>query len=438
MITHTILYRFSPTVPKSLQAEFFTDMRAALTATGMVRDFTVQEHRALPIDEGSRGMAATDVVQFRAQDLQTLERMHHHPRIARFITAWRGRIDYESSYANHEEVGSHDDFIWWRSVAQGYRRSRLLLTALEVDLFDHLGTQAADAAQIADELGLDPSATEIICDTLVAYGLLRKQDDRYFNTDAGARFLVRTSPEYKGEILRHDSLRWGDWTHLLRTWQTGEAAVPRPDSPSPPTPEQLRAYILGMENISRELAVRMAAELPLEGRRSLLDLGAGPGNYSLAFALAHPDQSVTHFDLAEVSEIAQDFMADRVPPNLRFLGGDFRTDSFGDGYDFIWASQMWHTLGAEDVRKLLAACHHALTPGGVLAIHEFLLDDTRTSPDYAAVFGVHALVTTGSARTYTVGELTSWLREVGLVVEETIETGWPSRIMIARKTEGHP
>src|SRR5512133_1851688 len=70
---------------------------------------------------------------------------------------------------------------------RGYQESRIILTAIELDVFTAAG-EGTDAASIASRCGTDPRATELLLDALVALGLLEKRDGKWRTTPVSKRF----------------------------------------------------------------------------------------------------------------------------------------------------------------------------------------------------------------------------------------------------------
>jgi SAM-dependent methyltransferase len=325
-----------------------------------------------------------------------------------------------------------------RVLAGGFQPAQLLLTALDLGVFDLLAGGPKDEEEIARVLGLDPRATEIAANALVAFGLLHHGPEGYANDEPSARFLVRGSPDYRGEILRHLHASWEDWAELGQTWRTGKPALRRKTHQLPSSPEGLRNFILGMENMTRDLAPLLAERLSLGGCRRALDLGGGPGNYSLAFTRRWPGLRVVHFDLPPTSAIAREFLAGQEGADrISFMEGDFLVAPLGEGYDFVWVSQVVHMFGDADVRRLLHRVADALAPGGRVGVHDHFLEPSKTAPRAAALFGVHMLVATQAGRTYALEEAQRWMQEAGLVPETPIDYGGQGRVALARK-EGMP
>ena len=112
-------------------------------------------------------------------------------------------------------------------VGMGFWASKTVLSAVELELFTQLGSEARTGEAIADRLGLHPRATYDFLDTLVALGFLERDgegdDGRYRNTAETATFLDKSSPSYIGGILEMCNARlygfWGDLTEALKTGQ---------------------------------------------------------------------------------------------------------------------------------------------------------------------------------------------------------------------------
>lgn len=101
MIVHTLLYRFPEFVTDEEQRDFFDQMRAVATGTGLIGSFDCQPHQWLPADDVARGMTAAAIVQFTCADLAALKAFSELPAVYDFITRFKARLRFEAAYANH-------------------------------------------------------------------------------------------------------------------------------------------------------------------------------------------------------------------------------------------------------------------------------------------------------------------------------------------------
>jgi hypothetical protein len=123
----------------------------------------------------------------------------------------------------------------------GFWAAKVLLTAVEFDLFSTLGDRAMSAAELGTALGVHPRGRLDFFDALVALGFLHRDGDgaqgRYRNTPETAAFLVTQSPAYIGgmpEML--NSRLFGFWNSLgealglaLAPCRGAASASPLPD-----------------------------------------------------------------------------------------------------------------------------------------------------------------------------------------------------------------
>lgn len=295
-----------------------------------------------------------------------------------------------------------------RKIWGAFRQARVLLTANNFGVFDHLSSPKT-AAELAGALGADLRATEILLDALTAIGflkkrrgLLKKAPPSYRNTPLAETFLLRGKPHYQGDILRHADTLWQNWSGLDEVLKTGKPAGKAHDHGS---------FIRGMHNLAMLRVDEVLKAIDLRGVATALDLGGGPGTY--AVALAKRGVKVTLFDMPDTVKIAREIVAETGVSAVDFIEGDFCVDAIGSGYDLILISQIFHAYAAEENLGILQRCASALNPGGRVAIQEFLIDKTLTSPLQGALFSVNMLVNTRAGRCYAPEEMKQWLSRAG-------------------------
>jgi SAM-dependent methyltransferase len=324
------------------------------------------------------------------------------------------------------------------SMSRGFQVAKMLMVAVDLDLFDFLA-EPKSAAQIAAWLKADARATGIFLNGLAALGFVDKRGDNFENCELASRYLVRSSENYRGAIVKHIAHTWErGWEDLQETIRVGHPRPAETEKWLDGRPErdeaEIRDFIWGMHAIARDLAPKVTARLDLKGVRRLLDLGAGPATYAIAFVQANPELKATVFDLPMPVEIAKENIAKNgVTDRVGTLAGNFLQDDIGAGYDFIWVSQILHSHDEGQCQLIIAKAVAALAPGGTLAIQDFYLNADGASPTGAAMFGVHMLAVTPRGRAYTFGEVAEWMQAAGLSVPEFIESGMDASILVAKK-----
>ncbi len=89
-------------------------------------------------------------------------------------------------------------------------------------------------------------------------------------------------------------------------------------------------------------------------------------------------------------------------------------------YDVIWMSHILHAEGPGDCRKLLHKAVNAAAPGALVLIHDFILDDTRDSPLFPALFSLNMLLGTPYGQSYSEGEIREFMQAAGLTDVERL------------------
>ena len=106
-------------------------------------------------------------------------------------------------------------------VGTGFFASKILLSAVEMELFTDLARHPGDLATVQGRLGLHPRGARDFLDALVALGFLQRNDGIYSNTPETGLFLDKAKPSYVGGILEMANSRlyhfWGALTTALRT-----------------------------------------------------------------------------------------------------------------------------------------------------------------------------------------------------------------------------
>lgn len=294
----------------------------------------------------------------------------------------------------------------------GFRVSRVVLTANNYRVFDHLETPKT-AGEIARAITADPRATEVLLDAAASLGLLKKTGGKYRNTETSQKFLVKKSPLYQGDMLRHADSLWKSWSGLDEVVKTG--------LPNRSGGRDYGSFIRGMHNNAVARAKGVVAAIGLKGVASALDLGGGPGTYSMELARKKID--VTLFDLPDAIAIAQQILAEQGMHSIGLKTGDFHSDDIGSGYDLVFISQILHSLSSDESMTLIRKAAGALNPKGRIAIHEFLLEEDRARPAAGALFSVNMLVNTAAGRSYTVQEMKAWLAKAGFKSLKTTVLG---------------
>ena len=318
-------------------------------------------------------------------------------------------------------------------VGNGFWPAQILLTANKLRIFDLLESKPLTAQEVSEKLKADLRGVQLLLNALVSLNFLTKEKDIYQNTPLSSTFLVSGKPRYKGYALLHLKDMWESWGKLEEAVLSGK--------PVARVREKLEEkggfsdnFILAMQNHAVEMLDLIARTIGIEKYHFMLDIGGGPGTYSIAFAQRNKNLKVALLDLPPVLGIAKEMInKNKLTERFQLIEGDFFEVDFGRGYDLIYLSHIIHQNGGDENLILLKKAYQSLVGGGKLVIHDFFLEDSGAAPLFPAIFALNMLVHTEKGRSYKFSEVESWLNEVGFtrIMRKTLIA--QSALLIATK-----
>ncbi len=86
----------------------------------------------------------------------------------------------------------------------------------------------------------------------------------------------------------------------------------------------------------------------------------------------------------------------------------------GGPYDAAWLSHILHSSGPDECYKIIAKTVEVMKPGGLIMIHEFILENTKDAPEFGALFSLNMLIHNAQGCSYSENELTEMLDAAGV------------------------
>lgn len=304
-------------------------------------------------------------------------------------------------------------FDEFRDAVSAYRLPRVLLVALELDLFTVVGERSWVIPDLAKKLKVSERGLSILCRNLAAVGVLQKRGAIYKNSRLGATALNANHHAYRGGYLNLIKSHWTDWIRLLESVQSGLPI----DHDIPDNLDYRRQFTWAMHHRTLEVAPAIAAQLHMSCDKTLLDLGGGPGTYAMAFLAKNPKLRATVCDREAALEVAKEIAGThKAGRRLSYLPLDFSNEPIPGTYDVIWYSNVLHIYSPEENQAIFRRAKAALRPGGRFIIQDaFLHDREGLYPLEASLFAGSMLLFTQGGNTYSVSETTKWLKEAGFV-----------------------
>lgn len=308
-----------------------------------------------------------------------------------------------------DDIGKFHTMDGFIKLARGYMPSRIFLTALELGVFSHLGSEDLSAFEMADRINTDVRATEVLLNAMVGMNILEKKGDRYSNPPAVRKLLDPASDDYRGGGLYHTANLWHAWSFLTEVVKRGRPAQ------RDWTPGMSSDLAMAMADNMGGLAEQMTKVVDFSNIHRLLDLGGGPGSLVFGLARMNPNLHGVIFD----KDVYALGMAEKGIKEMKLMGrvqvrkGDFLVEDIGKGYDAVFMSFILCLFGLEENALLIEKIYAALEDGGRVIIREALLDESRNGPVFSAMFAVNMLVTTPNGHTYTYAEIKDLLKDGG-------------------------
>jgi SAM-dependent methyltransferase len=292
-----------------------------------------------------------------------------------------------------------------------FLKSRVILTAAELDLFTRLEEQEADAGKLAKELKLQERPLIRLLDCLVALELLSKGEGGYRLTERGS-LLSSNHPGTELPMALHLNELWETWSGLTETVRTG--ANPRRKPLKERSKESTDAFIGAMHVAGRQLAREISNGYDLSPFRRLLDIGGASGTYTAAFLEKNPRMTAVLFDLPSVIPLAERRLGEEgLLERVELITGDFQKEELPGGCDLALLSAIIHQNSPDENVTLYKKIFRALLPKGKVLIRDHVMDPSRTYPKAGTLFAINMLVNTRGGDTYTFEEVKRGLETAG-------------------------
>lgn len=317
-------------------------------------------------------------------------------------------------------------------LSGAYWSSCVLQAAVQLEIFTALDNGPVDEHALADRLGCNPRAFSMLITAMASMGLAERGPQGVTAPAEVLRVLSHGSPDYLGHIVSHQANILPNWSRLAEAVRSGTSMAERSTLFTPDTRER-EDFLMGMYNIARLQAERVAEALDLSAYGRLVDIGGGPGTYAIYFCLKNPALQSIIFDLPTSEPFARKVVARYgLEGRVDFAGGHYLKDSLPAGQDVAWLSQVLHGETPEDAALLVKKAAECIRPGGLVCVQEFVLDDSRDGPERPALFNLNMLVQTPGGQAYTHGELSGMLQAAGAVRVRDLELDLPggARVLI--------
>jgi 2-hydroxy-4-(methylsulfanyl)butanoate S-methyltransferase len=328
------------------------------------------------------------------------------------------------------------------AITYGFMASKALFAALEFDVFTHIAEGADTTRALAEVTGIAENRLLTLLAALKSLGLVSEVGGRLINAPATSRYLVagaagdfRDYVRFVNGAAGYESFRYldmalrGERVFQDKGWYEGlvyDSGIGG------------ERFSSAQHTGSLGPARLMAKRVDLKDRRKLLDAGGGSGAYSIAFCAANPQLTATILDFPQTVDTAKRYVREAgFADRISHLAGNAVAIDWPEGHDVALMSYVWSAVGEADTAALARRAFTALPPGGLLLIHDFMVDDAREGPRFAAWYLLGSMLDNPSAVCLTPAYVERVLRDVGFRVEKT-EVMLPGITMLTKAVKTSP
>ena len=323
-----------------------------------------------------------------------------------------------------EQIKQIEDVRDISAITYGFMASKALFAALDFDLFTRIERGCASPAALAAETGIAENRMVTLLAALKSLGLIAEREGRFSNAPATTKFLVAGAPADFRDYVRlvNGAFGYESFRHLSAALR-GERIFPDKGF------YEGLVYSAGIGGAQFSSAQHsgslgparlMSKRVDLSDRKQLLDIGGGSGAYTLAFCAANPRLNATILDFPQTIETARTYarqsgLADRIA----HLAGNAITTDWPKGHDVVLMSYVWSAVGGDDIAILARRAFDALPPGGLVLVHDFMVENSRGQPAFAAWYLLGSIFDNPNAVCLTPAYVEDALRQAGFKIEGT-------------------
>jgi len=309
-------------------------------------------------------------------------------------------------------------------VGMGFWASKVLLTAVKLELFTYLAEKPLTGKEIKNKLCLHGRGLYDFLDALVALGFLERSGIRstsvYANAADADQFLDKNKLSYIGGLLEMANNRlYPFWNFLEEGLKKGTPQNELRNGESSffekiyADRDRTREFVNAMSGAQMGNFVAFAHQFDFSPYNTLCDIGGAGAQLSAQVVTHNPHMKCISFDLPEVSPIALENVSKMgVANKVSIVSGDFFKDPF-PGADVITMGNILHDWGLSEKKLLIGKAYEALPKGGALVIIENTIDDERRKNAFGLMMSLNMLIETTEGFDFSVSDFKVWAKEAG-------------------------
>ena len=342
-----------------------------------------------------------------------------------------------------QQIASAESDVDLDSLAYGFMASSALFAALELGLFDSLAKKEMCLEELANVSGVPPTRLQTLLTALVASKCLRHSGGCYQNSPNVQQFMVSSSKGYYGDYLKYQIgrlfyARMGQLVPILK----GEAHLDYSAWFSDPAVASM--YTQAQHNGSLATAKALFKRVNLKGLgiQQMLDVGGGSGAFSLqAVRMGAENMKSVVLELPKVCAEGRNLLSSEASSQeqtrIKFVELDATSPQWpiAEGsQDLVLMSYLCGSVPEEMIHLLYENAWKVLKSGGLLVIHDFMVEDAKDGPLLGALWALQQVTVNPKGLGLTPQALAERMKSVGFQEVEHFDLiARMTKVVMARK-----
>jgi predicted transcriptional regulator/phospholipid N-methyltransferase len=282
-------------------------------------------------------------------------------------------------------------------IANAFKKSKVLLTAIELDLFTLLDKNPLSIKEITFELNTEYRATEKLIKCLIENELLNINNEICSNTEHSEMYLSKKSNEFLEELEELNS-HWEDWNFIKDSIYVGHLN------------KEKKLYKLVYNKVNPDVLNEVVKHEP----KNVLELGVKFASSVSGFINNSTNEpKIRAFDTPEKIQKVMKILGKSNEKNIEFIAGSYIEEDYGSGYDLVVSSQLLERHSLKENLAILKKVYSSLQKGGKFVLHEKLIADDRKVTKDNMYHSIELMINTKSGELYTQADIAVLFAEVG-------------------------
>jgi hypothetical protein len=318
-----------------------------------------------------------------------------------------------------------------------YAMDLLICAVGHFDFFTFLNDSPRTFDEICNSLKIHSRPADVLVTLLMSMALIKMHDHRYVLTELSETYLVSDSSvslvPYYGVLKNRPQC-----LEFLEVLQTGKPAGWSSIKDGQDWIKSMQdqkfadSFTAAMDSRGIFLGQKLAEKLDLSAYSSLLDIAGGSGIYACSLSSRNRHMAATVLELPPVNlaaerSIERKGMASRV----NVITGDM-FEHIPTGYDVHLFANAFHDWEIESLMKIAANSFQSLSPGGLIAVFDAHLNESKNGPLPVAEYSCLLMHCT-EGRCYSFSEIGGILISAGFDQIEVIEVAADRTVITGKK-----